>query len=201
MPSTSSVVMSPRMSSIRRPRYRATGSARTVAPAIQGAFANGDTRALQERQPSLWAVESEPDGRPEGQSAPLDGWAGLVEQRKQPALREDRDAVDVIEPGVGCDRWLDAEVGRQVANDDAASCTDEVVHEHRATGGKLTQRTSEARRNADGDHRPIRSVPRYGRSTSGTRIEPSGSWYVSSRAATVRASASPEPFNVWTSSG
>jgi hypothetical protein len=47
----------------------------------------------------------------------------------------------------------------------------------------------------------IMSRPIYGRRTSGTSTEPSGRWYVSSSAATVRANASPDPLSVCTSSG
>jgi hypothetical protein len=45
------------------------------------------------------------------------------------------------------------------------------------------------------------SVPIAGCRTSGTRIVPSRSWYVSRRAATVRARAIADPLRVWTSSG
>ena len=41
----------------------------------------------------------------------------------------------------------------------------------------------------------------YRRRTSGTSTDPSGRWYVSRMAATTRASASPDPLSVWTSSG
>jgi uncharacterized Zn-binding protein involved in type VI secretion len=52
-----------------------------------------------------------------------------------------------------------------------------------------------------GQERVIRSRPMYGRRTSGTVTDPSGRWYVSSRAATTRARARPDPLSVCTSSG
>ncbi len=45
------------------------------------------------------------------------------------------------------------------------------------------------------------SRPRYGRNTSGTVTVPSGRWYVSRIAATIRGRARPDPLRVWTSSG
>ena len=40
----------------------------------------------------------------------------------------------------------------------------------------------------------------YGRSASGTVTEPSAFWQFSSTATSVRPTASPDPFSVWTSS-
>ena len=64
--------------------------------------------------------------------------------------------------------------------------------------GRGRARTRLAARQAG---RAIRSMPMYGRRGAGTSTEPSGRWYVSRIAATIRARASPEPLSVWTSSG
>ena len=48
---------------------------------------------------------------------------------------------------------------------------------------------------------PMLAIPMLLRSTSGTTTEPSASWWTSRIAATVRASASPDPLSVWTTSG
>jgi len=46
-----------------------------------------------------------------------------------------------------------------------------------------------------------RSIPRYGTSAAGTVTEPSGCCRVSSSAAMVRGSATPDALSVWASSG
>ena len=72
---------------------------------------------------------------------------------------------------------------------------------HQPLGHLSAVRISATRAAAGQPAGSMTSRPRYGRSTSGTVTEPSGRWYVSRIAATIRASASPEPLSVWTSSG
>ena len=72
---------------------------------------------------------------------------------------------------------------------------------HQPLGHLSAVRISATRAAAGQPAGSMTSRPRYGRSTSGTVIEPSGRWYVSRIAATMRASARPEPLSVCTSSG
>ena len=72
---------------------------------------------------------------------------------------------------------------------------------HQPLGHLSAVRISATRAAAGQPAGSMTSRPRYGRRTSGTVTEPSGRWYVSRIAATIRASARPEPLSVWTSSG